>query len=147
MPFRAFCSFLPRVVVSWYAPVCDVSMPFRAFCSFLLVGRGVAKGKAESRLNALPGILFFSLVARDGITPTVAVSMPFRAFCSFLPTRCTWTTCEHSSEAISRVSMPFRAFCSFLLESILLLGKSGKRSQCPSGHFVLFYDSVDAKRQ
>ena len=64
------------------------------------------------------------------------VSMPFRAFCSFL--QCPGRNSPPLSDR-SSVSMPFRAFCSFLLQDGEVGIVSVQLSQCPSGHFVLFY--------
>ena len=90
-----------------------VSMPFRAFCSFLLTGDENARFLAGYK-----------------------VSMPFRAFCSFLQAQIDAVR----SQADRGVSMPFRAFCSFLPRAVGGVSVCAiSLSQCPSGHFVLFY--------
>ena len=105
---------------------------------FVLFYRGLSAACRSARspcLNALPGILFFSTLG-GAIRPKkgTPVSMPFRAFCSFLR-----QLHRVGRRSLGRVSMPFRAFCSFLPQLNVFERRQVTMSQCPSGHFVLFY--------
>ena len=113
MPFRAFCSFLRCWRFSKRdLSLPEVSMPFRAFCSFLHRILATRSLRMEfTGLNALPGILFFSTLAVIGFLAILIVCL------NALPGILFFST------VLSRQVTPFALF----------------KSQCPSGHFVLFY--------
>jgi hypothetical protein len=124
-------------------------MPLRAFCSFLqsreLLGEWKRWHPFVVGLNALAGILFFSTwSAQHGLGLGYhVVSMPLRAFCSFL------LAVPLTLGLVRVLYLSLNALAGILFFSTWqndsLTGghrrepMGSSASQCPCGHFVLFY--------